>query len=473
MTTTTTQTSAAPTLRDAIADRYVPGPAPFKRVALTPAQAREWDLDRSRFLSHCPAFAHVLYTMMSYSDGELAWFTDDARIPVAATDGARLILNAKAYFGYHPLERVFIIAHEVLHAVMDHCAQGYRFARARSVSYADGTRLPYAPELMNVALDLVINDLLAESGIGQLPRNCWRDKRLGKFDDEALTVYRNLYKAAGGSTPQGNGQSGFDVLLEPGQLAGQDAQGNAGQSPGQGASMTPEQAMSARSEVEWKTAVAAGMASARLQGKLPGALDRVLGDIVDPQVSWQDKIQALFARKVGTGGYDWRRPERQLISRPFLQGVTREVTASDAVFAPGRSGKGVDCVVVAVDTSGSIGDREVTAFFSEMAGIIEDCRPRRLVVMWCDAKVQRVDEVEEAADLALLRKKGAPGGGGTAFEPVFAEVVSMGLEPAALVYLTDGMGSFPDRAPAYPVIWGSIYAKPDHYKFGDVVEIKL
>ena len=112
-------------------------------------------------------------------------------------------------------------------------------------------------------------------------------------------------------------------------------------------------------------------------------------------------------------------------------------------------------------------------FFAEMAGILEDVRPRRMVVMWCDAEVNRVDEVEEANDLNDLRKKGAVGGGGTMFEPVFDEVKKMGLDDIdALVYLTDGYGSFPKHEPSYPVIWGSISA-PDlvRYPWGDVVDI--
>jgi predicted metal-dependent peptidase len=108
-----------------------------------------------------------------------------------------------------------------------------------------------------------------------------------------------------------------------------------------------------------------------------------------------------------------------------------------------------------------------------MAGILEDVRPKRLVIMWCDAKVHRVDEVEEALDLNHIRAKGAPGGGGTSFVPVFEEIKTMGLTPDALVYLTDGMGSFPTD-PGYTVIWGSIAEALGYsvtYPFGEVVEI--
>jgi len=36
---------------------------------------------------------------------------------------------------------------------------------------------------------------------------------------------------------------------------------------------------------------------------------------------------------------------------------------------------------------------------------------------------------------------------------VFDEIERRGLIPSAAVFLTDGMGSYPDDAPSYPVLW--------------------
>jgi predicted metal-dependent peptidase len=74
--------------------------------------------------------------------------------------------------------------------------------------------------------------------------------------------------------------------------------------------------------------------------------------------------------------------------------------------------------------------------------------------------------------LTTIRRKGAPGGGGTDFRPVFDRVNKDGLDPECVVYLTDGMGSFPAVAPPYPVIWGNIY-KGSKYPWGDVVDIPM
>lgn len=113
-------------------------------------------------------------------------------------------------------------------------------------------------------------------------------------------------------------------------------------------------------------------------------------------------------------------------------------------------------------------------FLAEVGGILEDVRPRQVLVAWCDAKLHRVDEMSEPGDVADARHKGAPGGGGTSFIPVFDYVEGLGGRIDALVYLTDGYGSFPASKPAYPVIWGNISGPGAvNYPFGDVVDIPV
>lgn len=444
----------------------------MERVAITPQQKDLWNITRMSFLNQAPAFAHVLYTMMSYEDDQVL-FTKD--VPIAATDGKRVIINPDTFFTMELGERVFVLAHEVMHAIWEHTLQGYRYGKAKKISYPDGKSLDYNHRLANISMDFIINDTLIEAKIGKKPNAGLHDNAIGDGDSRWIDVYRKLYnmaKNAGALPPPCTGGAGgssgklkipgvdgksFDELKDPGSADGDNADEAAMQREG--------------SAADWRQAVAAGIQTAKLQGKLPANLERRLGELLTPKVTWSEHIRSLFARKVGSGGNDWRRPERRLISRPFLP-HTELMPSCEAVFAPGRSGNGCNTVVVAVDTSGSIGPKILDQFFGEMSGIIDDVRPRRIVVMWCDAKVHRVDEVEEASDLTNLRSKGAPGGGGTAFEPVFKEVSKMGLEPDALVYLTDGLGSFPKHAPTYPVIWGSIYPQ-SKYPFGDVVHVEV
>lgn len=408
--------------------------------ALSTTQQRLWEDTRAALLWSAPAFSHIFYSMLNKAGAEhVAIMSGD--VPLAATDGSSLILNPDAYFKLNLYQRVFVAAHEILHCVLDHCNAIHRWEKSGSVKYPDGSSLPYSHMLMNVAMDLVINDILIESRVGQFVPGGLHDRSLAVGTDSVVDTYAKVFKRAdGGGKVSG---ASFDQLLKPGASQGKDA----------------AQAVAERNDQEWQQAIAAAAHSAKLMGKLPSGLERIFNDCLNPQVDWRDKIAGLFARRVGCGAYDWRRGDRQLIVRK-----------PEAIYAPSRSGYGCGTVVVAVDTSGSIGSKTLDMFLGEVSGILEDMRPKRLVVVWCDAKVHRADECEDASDLNTIRRKGAPGGGGTSFIPVFDHINKEGLSPDVLVYLTDGEGSFPAQAPGYPVIWGSI-RKASKYPFGDVVDI--
>ena len=411
-------------------------PLKFKPCTVTPQQSRAWTETRAALLWEASAFSHILYTMMSDEDGGTAYFTKD--VPIAATDGARLIINPDAFFKDYSLkERVFIVAHEIMHCVYAHMQQTATCKKRNKVLFADGSSLPYEHESMNMAMDYVINDLLDESNIGKIPANALRDKSIATQADSAFEAYRKVYKKRDGKSKSDEKTEGFDQHTEP-----DNSEGN-----GDG-----------RNETEWKQAVAAAAAAARAQGKLPAALEKAFGEILSPTVTWAEHIEAFFARKVGSGSSDWRRPDRRLIVRD--------------IYAPSRSGHGAGTIVVAVDTSGSIAadPAVIDMFFAELSGILEDVRPQRVIALWCDAKVHRADELEDASDLNAVRAKPIPGWGGTSFVPVFDWVEENNVECDALIYLTDGYGLFPSRPPQYPVLWGALF-KEVTYPFGEVVNI--
>jgi len=407
---------------------------------ITAHQSRLWTETRAAFLWNCPAFSHVLYTMMNPKGSEyIATFTKD--VPYAATDGSNVLINPDTFFKLPLAERVFILAHEVLHGIWDHCGQAKKFSKQGEVRYSDGTKIKYNHKTMNMATDLVINDALITAGVGSFPTMGLHDRSVATGDDSAIDVYRKVYTDDEGG---GGNDGGFDEHLQP-----EDGKGGSGNSE--------------RNETEWRQAVAAGLAAAKAQGKLAASIERLLGEVLEPQVPWQEKIDAFFARKVGSGSYDWRRPDRRLIAR------------KDPIYAPGRSGHAAGTIVVAIDTSGSIAADPtiIDRFFAELSGIVEDLKPRRLLAVWCDAKVHRVDEVEDASDLKALRAQPVPGWGGTSFIPVFDYIAEHDLTPDALVYLTDGDGSFPSAEPSYPVLWGDISKHSSKYPWGDVVECPI
>jgi predicted metal-dependent peptidase len=429
----------------------------LERCALSAQEEKAWQMTRAAVQWVCPAFTFIMMKMLHKAGSRyVAVFTRDKRIPIAATDGDSLILNPDGFFKLNLQERIFVVCHEIFHCMWAHCAMGYHWRKKKVVRYLDGTELPYDHESMNKAQDYVVNDALIVSKIGEFPKCGLHDTDIATHRDSTVDAYRKVYKrkppgrpgkpgdgAGEGGQPgnqPGDGHGGFDVHLEPGTSTGND----------------PAKAVDARNEAEWGVAINAALNLAKAMGKLPAALARAFEEMVTPQVAWQDHVRGLFARKVGSSAYDWYRADEELMHR--------------GIYVPARSGHGADTVVVAGDTSGSVGPKDVDLFFGEMAGLLADVKPRKLIVMWCDAKVHRVDELYDELDLNHTRYLGAPGGGGTSFVPVFDQIHELGLRPDALIYLTDMCGTFPDAAPSYPVIWGSIL--PDmQAPFGDVVSV--
>jgi len=408
---------------------------PGKFLKLTPQQRSAWDMTRSALLWQCPAFTHIFYSMMTHGS-DLAVFTDE--VPIAATDGKVILLNPEPFFKLTLNERVFALAHEISHGMFMHCSLMLKLKRSGSVVTQSGKKIEYNHQLMNVAMDLVINDMLIESRVGKFNSNWLHDTNYGKSTDSVIDVYEKVFKEAKkGGSPKG---SVLDEHLVPGTAQGQD----------------PTVADSQNNQVEWDTVMAAAAAAAKAQGKLPAALERMITNFIEPEVPWQEKIESFFARKVGSGSYDWRKPDRRLIVRD--------------IYAPGPTGFGAGDVVVGIDTSGSIGQTELDRFFAELRGILENVKPKRVHVVWCDAQVHKVDVVEEVEDMGGLKPHG---GGGTDFRPVFDWIEKEGLEPDALVYLTDGLGAFPTHAPKYPVLWGAIMENVKYPNWGEVVPVPL
>lgn len=423
------------------------------RVKLTPQQETMWEATTSAFLWHCPAFAHIYYNMLD-RQGEThhAVFTNSEKVKVAATDGFAVAFNPENFFKYNLHGRVFIFCHEVIHCIWDHCGMARKFRMAGEIVYEDGTRLPYIDKIMAWANDYVINDTLVNAQHGRIPEDGLWNTDIGTWEEACVDVYRKIYqqckKGGGGGMPGPNqtgfgGQEPFDVLLEPGEISGKD----------------PADAAMERNDTEWRATceTAIRVAEMRGQGTMPGSLKRLFGESLVPHVPWEEHVETILARTFGSDGYNWRRANRQLIVRD--------------IYAPGRTGHGAKLVVVGSDTSGSVGDKETDMFFAELAGMFEGLRPEQLVIMWCDSKVHDVSYCDDAQDLNIIREEGVGGGGGTSFVPVFDMIEELGMVPDALIYLTDGMGTFPREAPDYPVIWGSILLKPEHFPFGEVVMV--
>lgn len=189
-------------------------------------------------------------------------------------------------------------------------------------------------------------------------------------------------------------------------------------------------------EREWRVAVQQAYNAAKIAGKCPAGVDRALEFSEEASVDWREALRRCFSETLLVD-YTWSRPNRRFVG--------------SELYLPGPKKEGAGEVAIAVDCSGSIDNRTLSLFAAEFESLIEESHPERVHVLYFDTQVQRADVFEFGQPLELAPK----GGGGTDFRPVFSYLEDEGIEPHAVVFLTDLCGRFPQQEPRWPVIWAS------------------
>jgi predicted metal-dependent peptidase len=449
-----------------------------EKIELTSVQQKAWEETLTLFSWDAPAFTHILYDMLNPDGGRaVATFLGPNKVPswfIAGTNGKRLFLIAERFFDLDLKRRIFILAHEVAHPMLGHIVSS-SYYRQRGYIQVGFKKLAYNHMLANWAQDFVINDMLVQSRIGTFVEGGCLDDKIGGYKDSWIDVYERLLKECkrNGSMPEDEGEGSGNQQTRRSSKGRQQGSFDFHAGLGEGepdpndehVELGPDEPVSEQQlqdELERaRQAAAAAVELARARGKLPAALEMMAEKVLEPVIDWSDHLKSQFARKLGTGGYDFRRPDRRLITRNII--------------APGRVGFRAETIIMGADSSGSIYavPHLISRWMAECSGVLEDVRPREIHVVWCDAEIKRVDIIEDAQDLARMFYKGAKGGGGTDFTPVFEYADNLNREIDCMAYLTDGDGTFPNWKPRYPVIWGSILRKPEHFPFGDVVMIPV
>jgi len=387
---------------------------------------------RITLLNHQPFFGQIALNTPTI-------FTDS--IETMGVDGVSLFVNPKFVEEKSQAELCGVIAHECLHVALLHpTRRGQR-----------------DPKKWNVATDHAVNlELLkairADDGyLMELPDDCLADPQYEGMS--ADTIYNRL--------PDDKGDDGGDPgedKGEDGDQPGDQPSNQPGDSPGDTGGCgevfdAPADVSVEEIEAEIKQKVVQAAHSARAQGKLPGNMESMIDDMLKPVVDWKSKLREHFER-VFPSDYSWMRPNRR-----FLH---------EGLYLPGVEKDGTGHIVVGVDTSSSVSDDEIKQFIGEINSICEDVVPEKVTVIYCHTDVWAVDEFEADEDFTVRPRRG----GGTEFVPVFEEVEKRGIQPKALIYLTDlGCNGYP-TTPSYPVIWGATdrYSTPP---FGEVIDVKI
>lgn len=320
----------------------------------------------------------------------------DDTIPTLCVGNGEIRYSPKFLDGLSLEVVTWCIAHEVLHAAMGHCERAKHYITLGIGP--DGNA--FNAGKYNVALDYIVNATLDEVGIGAAWPNALIDtsKYPTTMTPEEVYCLLPVEKA-------GDKGAMDEHIASDGGLGTAD--------------------------------IVQAITASKALGGLPGALERLFGDVVRPKDNpWSVLRQCVTAAVRGRGSSTWKRLHRTLMRR--------------GIAAPSSVAGSVGHVGIVVDVSGSIGDDMLRLFAGHMAAIIDTARPQQVSVIWTDAAVRRVDTVRSGAALNRLLRQPVPGGGGTDMPKGVDHAVSLAVD--VCVVLTDGYTGFGERS-LLPVVW--------------------
>ena len=316
-------------------------------------------------------------------------FTD--QISTAGTNGLSIIYNPEFLEGLTAQERTGLLAHEVWHVAFNHL-----------------TRIGSRDKVIwNKAGDYVINYMLTNAGF-TIPKGGLLDPRFEKMSTE------EVYEIIKDESDDEHGGSDFDIdLLDP--PPGTDAQDVADK-------VTD---MIIKAQLQSKIA-------GKEKGEIPDEIARAIDDLINPKLPWYEILQRFMSDLV-KDDYSWSRPNKRFFPNFYL---------------PSQHSYTIGEIVVAIDTSGSVEQHELTEMLTEIESIRDTFKPAKLTVIDCDAEIHNIFHIEKYDNITELEFHGH---GGTDFQPVIDHCNS--CNPEVLIYFTDLYADDVTNVGGYPIIW--------------------
>lgn len=330
-------------------------------------------------------------------------------------------------------ELAFVVLHETLH-------KAYRHLTTWKKLHEED------PQLANLACDYVINLQLVDSDKDELvmamPRQA-NGKPLGAIDER----FRGL-----------NAKQIFDILKEEGESDGGGG-GGFDEHDWEGAQSLSEKEQKAL-EKEIDSAIRQGLiAQQKVAGKGAGGIDRGLAELIEPKVDWRDVLREFVKSTCNAKDTSsWRR-----VNRRYLSGD---------VYMPSLIGERVGHLVLGIDTSGSIGGKELSEFLSEVQSIAKDVHPDKVDLIYWDSEVAGHEEYSATQVDSIIDSTKPRGGGGTDPTCVMNYLKEKSIKPEAIIMLTDGyVGQWGDEWNA-PILWTIVGGNKEFAPVGKTIHVK-
>lgn len=304
-----------------------------------------------------------------------------------------LVINPDFWDSQNDIQQLNLLQHEIYHLVFQHMFLTKSFSN---------------PELFNIAADCEVNCYLQDIDDNWLTPSMWKlpDKQGTKY------YYENIRKQN-----QNQSLNGLSPIDDHSQW----------KKDFQDCSEAEKQLVQNQINSQIK-------ATAEQVLKMRGTIPSELTDIVDKLLKPKPRI------------FDWKSYFRRMLGNIYDINIKKTRRKESLRFpeAAGIKHKKKVSIIVAVDTSGSVNNKELIDFFSEITYIYK--AGARITILECDANIAANYEYKG-------RWTGkVHGRGGTDFQPAIDYYRKHINEYSALVYFTDGECRLPINTPKN-VIW--------------------
>lgn len=335
-----------------------------------------------------PFFAHLVMNLK---------IAESKQIPTMAVSCKGDLLYNTEFVGTLTDEEIKgVLAHETMHVALLHL-----------------TRLGKKEMMIwNVATDIAINNMILGEGFhlpegGLLPR--YNEITLPVQDGDDVVV-KNISKKTANEI--------YEQLMKD--LPEGDAEGMGGFDEHQyGDGEMSEEERDAL-EKEWRGKLVDAATAAKARGKLPGGMERVIDDLLNPKLNWKALLYQFITRDI-VYNYTMAKPGR----RSYGSGVYMPTTLKENLN-----------IAVTIDTSGSISNEEYRDFISEVSGIAGAFGQVNMDLLFWDTRVRAEHKITSGNKKELLEIK--PSGGGGTHIGCLADYYQGKQTPQLMVHLTDG-----------------------------------
>jgi len=169
----------------------------------------------------------------------------------------------------------------------------------------------------------------------------------------------------------------------------------------------------------------------KTRGTVPAHLARWAREKLSPKIDWRKELATLFRRAFHTVYGDVDYSYRKL---------SRRQSPYSKIILPAFV-KQIPSIVVIVDTSGSIGDRQLELAIGTIRKLLREVGITGITVLSCDAVVHTVEKIFSADKITLV------GGGGTDMRVGIEKALQLRPKPELVIVITDGYTPWPDNPP--------------------------